>query len=79
MAHLADADGTPILQDGFFNQGETSGCAKPLISWNRFIIMRADLLYDSSYVFSLERMKQLRIIGPSVSKHVKYDLYQLPC
>ncbi len=31
-AHLADADGTPILLDGFVNQGESSGCAKPLIS-----------------------------------------------
>jgi hypothetical protein len=32
VAHLADAVGTPILQGGFFNQGETSGCAKPLTS-----------------------------------------------
>jgi hypothetical protein len=32
VAHLADAEGTPILQGGFVNQGETSGCAKPLIS-----------------------------------------------
>ncbi len=32
VAHLADAEGTPILLGGFVNQGETSGCAKPLIS-----------------------------------------------
>jgi hypothetical protein len=32
VAHLADAEGTPILQVGFLNQGESSGYAKPLIS-----------------------------------------------
>jgi hypothetical protein len=32
VAHLADAEGTPILLDGFVNQGESSGYAKPLIS-----------------------------------------------
>jgi len=31
VAHLTDADGTPILQAGFFNHGEWSGCVKPLI------------------------------------------------
>jgi hypothetical protein len=30
VAHLTDADGTPILQHGFVNQGECAGYAKPL-------------------------------------------------
>jgi hypothetical protein len=32
VAHLADAEGTPILLNGFVNQGESSDYAKPLIS-----------------------------------------------
>jgi hypothetical protein len=31
VSHLTDADGTPILQAGLFDQGECAGCAKPLI------------------------------------------------
>jgi hypothetical protein len=32
VSHLTDADGTLILQAGFFNQGVFASCAKPLIS-----------------------------------------------
>ncbi len=45
VSHLIDADGTPILQAGFFNQGVCAGLCQTVDSYiSRFIFVRADLL-----------------------------------
>lgn len=71
MAHLTDADGTPILLYDLDDQGVCAGCAKPLIP--------GSLAHpnESCSPVILMSANEPNIIRPAITKNIKDDLHEL--